>query len=396
MAVAEGRFDYVGNLKFKINDSPKWRKNGISTSEMLSDIVRFHERWLHLSESAQEFVTNSFAMVMTTKFVLNVNVSSSIGTQTADGTQAVLEEYLDNKVGDSSKPSSKQEIENCKRETINVYKALVKFFKLRTEMENTGKLTVQRICDVHRELMSGLHDNAGSLREAPAFVLWNDQDHIYPDHLLVEPLFYACIDHHCVHMSSYAKEFVKDNHPIASEESFGYLFRCAARLMFDFVDVHPFSDGNGRMCRLLANYVLTMITPFPVAPYSGKEGRDNYINAIVECRDKRDRGPGTLAAMLIEGTWRGWTSLFYNLGENSLLSPKRSFGPIVVSKSESDESKREKISKSLQRFKIEPRPDLLDCVIQAIDHETSLSDDNAVLKVISLSPDADLRLQIYK
>ena len=92
------------------------------------------------------------------------------------------------------------------------------------------------------------------------------------------------------------------------------LFKCAARLLFSFVDAHPFGDGNGRMCRLLANYVLSQITVFPVGLYHKsrpeRSGRDDYIEAIIHCREHPEEGPGKLAAMIVESAWHGWKELF--------------------------------------------------------------------------------------
>jgi len=393
--MAFGQYDYLaclGCLEFNLNERPNWRQNGESTSGMVSDIVSFYGRYLELPEHAAEFVENNFAKLMTTKFVFNINVGSSIGTQTADGTQAVLEEYFFN----SHQPcANDKKIETDKQETINVYRALEKFFKLlKGEMENTGVLTIERICEVHKELMSGLRDDAGEVRKNAAHVYWNN-DHLYPEPMVAKQLFQACIDHHNRHMiTEYTEKFVANDRPIASEKAFSYLFKCAARLMFDFVDAHPFGDGNGRMCRLLANYVLSMITPFPVAPYSGeKPGREDYINAVVECRDNRDKGPGTLAAMLVEGAWRGWTSLFNILEQYNLLYPKKFIGPIVVSKS--NESRMQKIIDALAGFDIVLQADMLQLVAQRMDDETNTSD-KAVPMKIDLSKDFDLILHLYK
>ena len=41
----------------------------LSSSELLSDAVGFHEKYLELPENAKEFVEKSFAKLMTTKFV---------------------------------------------------------------------------------------------------------------------------------------------------------------------------------------------------------------------------------------------------------------------------------------------------------------------------------------
>ena len=38
-------------------------------------------------------------------------------------------------------------------------------------MENTGKLTVQEICDIHRVLMTGLRDDGGEIRKHNVFAL---------------------------------------------------------------------------------------------------------------------------------------------------------------------------------------------------------------------------------
>jgi len=117
------------------------------------------------------------------------------------------------------------------------------------------------------------------------------------------------------------------------DDSTAYIFKCAALLLFSFVDAHPFTDGNGRMCRLLANHVLSLITPFPVGLYHkthpGRSGRKDYIDAIMECRSHREKGLGKLAAMLVEGAWRGWKSLFENAERRG---SGVTIGPIVVEK----------------------------------------------------------------
>lgn len=56
----------------------------------------------------------------------------------------------------------------------------------------------------------------------------------------------------------------------------------ATRLMLDFVTIHPFSNGNGRMCRLLFSYALELMGfPFPVIFDSGhSRSYRHYIDAL--------------------------------------------------------------------------------------------------------------------
>ena len=124
---------------------------------------------------------------------------------------------------------------------------------------------------------------------------WDSSVYFYPPPENVENLFYAAIDRHNMYMESVVN--------MKTEEKVPYIFKCAAWLLFTFVDIHPFVDGNGRLCRLLANYVLSLITPFPVSTYSptGKEGsgRQRYIEAIVECRKSSSRHPIRLCEILL-------------------------------------------------------------------------------------------------
>ena len=69
-----------------------------------------------------------------------------------------------------------------------------------------------------------------------------------------------------------------------------------------------------RCVGVLGNYVVNLITPFPVGLYHTDDqnrcGRADYMNGIVQCRDNQEEGPRELAAMLVEGAWNGWKTFF--------------------------------------------------------------------------------------
>lgn len=73
------------------------------------------------------------------------------------------------------------------------------------------------------------------------------------------------------------------NHPIA----------IATRLMLDFVTIHPFSNGNGRMCRFLFSYALELSGfPFPVVFDSGhKRAYRHYVGALKDAHTKNKISP---------------------------------------------------------------------------------------------------------
>ena len=57
-----------------------------------------------------------------------------------------------------------------------------------------------------------------------------------------------------------------------------------ANLFVDLINIHPFEDGNGRLCRMILSHVLIQdgcYGPFPVLLRSfNKRGRRHYIQAV--------------------------------------------------------------------------------------------------------------------
>ena len=158
-------------------------------------------------------------------------------------------------------------------------------------MNKTGLLTVQQICDVHRILLSGLDSRAGELRSTRVCTEYCGHIHWYPEPAAASEII---VDHHNFHM---------DRRPgqASLPEDTWYIFNCAAWLLFHVVNTHPFPDSNGHTGRLLANYVLSLVTPFPVPLYSAN--REDYVGAIVHCREQPEEGLQKLVAMLVKGAW---------------------------------------------------------------------------------------------
>lgn len=307
--------EIVNGLDYELEENPPWRAegDGREVSAMLREVVEMKERYERegLAESERTFCER-FAHGMAVDHIYHTNVCESVGTQTYGDTQSAVDDFFAAKDKGES-PSLSVKETNAMRETKNMCRALERMHKLHTEMECSGLLTVDQLLDVHREVLGGLHKNAGELRKRNVMTeTLEEGKYFYVRHELVETRLYSVIEHHNIYMEALEKK-VKDGHMTAVKKVL-YVVKCAAWLLFNFVHaVHPFVDGNGRMCRLMTNYVLSLIAPFPISIYyagHGKRDRDAYVQAIVRCRKNPREGPRQLATMLLEGVWEGWKSFY--------------------------------------------------------------------------------------
>lgn len=303
--------EYIGSMNYDLAKIPTWKGAAVgrTISELLEEIVGYARRYFESDELQSRW--RSLCKGLDVEFLRKTSVGESLGLESVKDIESAIDAYTENGHGtvhDSVNLLKGEE----RKETVNLYRALEYASKLQEEMENTGKLTVQQICDIHRVLMTGLRSDAGEIRKHDVFtVCKNGEFHFYPEPIVAEQILYACVDHHCIQMSRLEKLPIDE---LLSLENVEFIFKRAARLLFDFVDAHPFGDGNGRTCRLLANYVTSLITPFPVTPTCGGENmKEDYLKAIIECRDHRDKGPGALASMLIVDACRGWKRLFQSI-----------------------------------------------------------------------------------
>ena len=384
----------LDKLKFLFEETPKWRDQGLpKTSEMIERITKHRLHYKGLPEDSKQFCTKQFARAMAVDYIHNLNLGEMVGTQNKEDTREVLRKVFDESAGGGDDTNSSE-----KKETMNTFSAMELLHKKRQEMDNTGMLTVQEICDVHKVLLEGLHSERGTIRTTETYTHWHSGPFFYPKPETAEQLFYALIDHHNIYMKACPLDSTTNEYTI-------YIFKCAARLLFEFVDTHPFGDGNGRMCRLLANYVLGLITPFPVSLYhthQKRSERNDYLEAIVRCRENPEDGPRDLAAMLVEGAWHGWECLFDNLKRRRQLQSGVKIGPIVVRKSTCN---KENVFKCVNRIwsavknrgvQVEKEQVVQYIIDTAMDTDVgSLSYSQYVQKTVSLTQDASVLLDIF-
>ena len=382
-----------------MTEQPPWRKGDKKTKDLVSEILHYQTKYAQLPEKAKKFCEKDFAPVMAVDYIYNLNIGELVGTQTEEETREVIERL--SLARQSSTSSTKESIDSLSekkhKETMNTYDALDKFHRVRGEMEQSGLLTVQLICEVHRTLMEGLHDKAGKIRETVVHTTYQDKLHFYPPPEKVETRLYALVDRHNI----YVEGSPTDNQSV---EYILHVFKMAARLMFEFVDTHPFGDGNGRMCRLLANYAISHITPFPVGVYHSKNpdrsGRDDYIQAIVSCRDNPAVGPGDLAAMLIDSAYWGWKNLFYNLERREELQPGIVLGPVVLQKSKPDKvaERVQRILPSLLKEGVQVDEATVVRQAEAATQEANVSQSNPLvpdIRTIAINGSTKLKLEVY-
>ncbi|ATY64289.1 Filamentation induced by cAMP death on curing [Cordyceps militaris] len=76
-------------------------------------------------------------------------------------------------------------------------------------------------------------------------------------------------------------------------------FSLASKYSLEFVQIHPFLDGNGRMCRLILNVILFRFTGIFVAIGERESDRDEYMN-IKKRSSQTMEGHGEYATFVLD------------------------------------------------------------------------------------------------
>ena len=167
------------------------------------------------------------------------------------------------------------------RQMINCYKAwnyIQKDLPLNTEI----------IRQIHKIMMNGEDILMGEYRKSPVFAGY----HIFAPVSLIE---------------RYMKDVIFRFHETKKDDP----IMAATNLFGSIINIHPFEDGNGRICRLILAHVLIQMKSclFPVILTSfHRRGRRHYIRVV----RMFDRKPLMLYTMIVKSLIHCWDNFEQN------------------------------------------------------------------------------------
>ena len=205
--------------------------------------------------------------------------------------QNILEKWNIDGINDNGLTSKAQLLQHLK----------AYYFLIETSLNNINmksvshkKLTKDTLIQIHQILVAGAVDNdgvsikSGSLRN----IIVHAGEYVYLDHTLVE--------------SSLDKALQQFNEDIQNKTK--NPIEIAVNLFYDVITIHPFEDGNGRLCHLLATYVFHSCGfPLPVLLSSGhSKSRNHYMHSILYARRSNRNHLNSFFLTSLLNTWRNY------------------------------------------------------------------------------------------
>ncbi|XP_023232963.1 uncharacterized protein LOC111632694 [Centruroides sculpturatus] len=299
-------------IDFEPTEMPGWRTSKkenstpvistLKTSVMLQQIVKFQAKYMTTNVNHQ----CSFEELV--RFVQIICKEEHVGTyENENKTKDIISKVM---AADNNpiRLTSRKEVE-----TANVAKAVLTLQNRVNEEKDDckGLLEIDEcILGIHRILLTGLDDQlmtpAGKFSQFLRSAEYNGEVHFYPRFGSQEEARDAvqlCLDRYNELFSEISKQKKQNLHLFVSQ-----IFKLSSYLLFTLISLHPFGDGNGRLCRLLANYCLSTMTPFPSPIYNvyTPSMHEDFLNSIITCRNSNDKKPRDLCALIIEANYASW------------------------------------------------------------------------------------------
>lgn len=162
------------------------------------------------------------------------------------------------------------------------------------------KLDVNFVRDIHKILGKGIISDAGKFRTKDARPSQENYSYLSP----------GLIEHHLEKLLKECRQIFTN-----SELSLADAVKYGACFLADFLFIHPFSNGNGKVGRLLLSYLLAKYTIVPLSLFTAKTRRNTYLQCFRETRkhNAEFRKPASLSRFILENIENEFTDMFYLL-----------------------------------------------------------------------------------
>ena len=207
----------------------------------------------------------------------------------------------------------KRSISKSEQETLNLKKAYEHLLdKIRREEQSSdyGLMETSLLQETHRILLQDVplgdgRTKPGIFSNQRRYSDFEGERYNYPHLPEPEQMENAVIDilEKCnTRFDCCIRDSLKD------VDDFYYLFKTCAWMLFELLDLHPFGEGNGRLCRILCSYLLSYFSPFPTPVFNvwTDSTKDDYLEALMRTRKTVERHPTALTTMIIECSYYGW------------------------------------------------------------------------------------------
>ena len=304
-------------INFEAEESPPWRKTTsepvYSVKEMVQAITEYQIKWRNLegtiSGKVREKVDRSFLR----KFLYHINIEEGHGCNTMEGVESCL------KMGIGI--TSRRDLSEKERETVNLLEAYyylldeVKIVEDRDEENKLhGLLEINLVKEIHKCILKDIKlpknvTKPGEFSKQERATSFKGEEYEYAKPEDLGPKVQTLLDRYNDLITYCVKE---QEDP---EDQIYKMFKTCSFLLFELLDLHPFGDGNGRLCRLLCSYALSSVTPFPTPIYNvwSESKKDDYVQALVDARKSKNRHPTSLTTMIIECNYYGWKKFLEEL-----------------------------------------------------------------------------------
>jgi Fic family protein len=264
------------SLDFDITERPWWTPSYVDPRSVLTRVEE-HRKLKTIIDAQRAdpdnvLIFEGFVQFHKLRYLMEILVGENI---IPEGTTI---ETIEELLGTPREDRTAKKIENL-RDTVEML--FPDIFAVEFNIEQFTPEFIQRI---HGEVGKDLIQDAGQFRTrwaAPSQEEW-----VYLDPIRVpESLNLLCRD---------------VRRALENETGLVNRVKMAASFMTNFLHIHPFSNGNGRVARLCVSFLLSETSVVPVPLYAGTRSREDLLTALRISRETVPFKPSALARFILD------------------------------------------------------------------------------------------------